>query len=77
MKKTRKWLQEEAIQQRERQPQVKTSELPRTISDLQAFNFQSRLTLQAMLKYKKIPLSELKDGEIKKTRKWLQHEAIQ
>jgi hypothetical protein len=76
MKKTRKWLQQEAIKRRERQAAVKSSLLPGTVSDLRAFNCQSKLTSQAMRKYKKIPLSELKLGDMKKTRKWLQQEAI-
>jgi DNA polymerase II large subunit len=76
MKKTRKWLQQEAIKRRERQAAVKSSVLPGTVSDLRAFICQSKLTSQATRKYKKIPLGELKPGDMKKTRKWLQQEAI-
>jgi arsenate reductase-like glutaredoxin family protein len=72
MKKTRKWLQQEAINRQERQGAVKSS----LLRDLRAFNCQSKLTSQATQKYKKIPLKELKPGDMKKTRKWLQQEAI-
>jgi polysaccharide pyruvyl transferase WcaK-like protein len=77
MNKSRKWLQQKAIKRRERQVAVKSSLLPGRVSDLQAFNCQSKLTSQATRKYKKIPLWELKPGDMKKSRKWLQQEAIQ
>jgi hypothetical protein len=76
MKKTRKWLQQEAIKRRERQAAVKSSLLPGRVSDLQAFNCQSKLTSQATRKYKKIQLWNLKPGDMKKIQKWLQQEAI-
>jgi hypothetical protein len=76
MKKTQKWLQQEAIKRRERQAAVKSSLLPARVSGLRAFICQSKLTLQASQKYKKIPFRELKPGDMKKTQKWLQQEAI-
>jgi hypothetical protein len=49
-------MQQEAIKRGERHPAVKSSLLPGTVSDFGAFNCQSKLTLQATRKYKKIPL---------------------
>jgi hypothetical protein len=77
MNKSPKWLQQKAIKRWERQAAVKRSLLPGTVSDLRAFNCQSKLTSQATRKYKKIPLWELKPGDMKKSRKWLKQEAIQ
>jgi arsenate reductase-like glutaredoxin family protein len=76
MKKTRKWLQQRAIKRQERQAALKSSLLPDRVSDLRAFNCLSKLTSQATRKYKKIPLWELKPGDMKKTQKWLQQRAI-
>jgi hypothetical protein len=55
MKKTQKLLQQEAIKRRERQAAIKSSLLPVRVSAFRAFNCQSKLTLQATQKYKKIP----------------------
>jgi hypothetical protein len=75
-KKIRKWLQQEAIHRREPQRLIKSSLLPRTVSDSGDSNCESKLTSQARLRYKKIQLWELKARERKKIRKWLQQKAI-